>query len=408
MKYLLHHSDAVYNSVTKKWVFTLDRRISNPRSIRISACTFTASTAETYPHVVYMRSDTLTRLCKIKHTIEVKGSDHENHSNVIAVLEQTLAGKYALKDREGFLPVHGHTAHTRSFDIFFTDGDTILDGEVSTTSSVATGDDAAIEAIPNVKMWIDMAPANLLDSNYANAVNFGDPVRYIYQNAHSEVNTFTGYGDFDLTAWGPNGARGLSSQVSWQFANETAGSNWLPQEDFTLVFGFKAPASALTGVHRITRFWWLDMFIDQGVFAIEDAAGNRQSTGLTIVPTKDYIITVRRADDDGDGVYQFYSRSERLDNNVVSNGTSVGIGRPVSQQYAYYLSLANEHFLDKTGVLSYLIFFLGGNDSTNVAECETWIRNKYNGTSTSESGETVSVNQDATFFVSLDVKQRNV
>ena len=67
------------------------------------------------------------------------------------------------------------------------------------------------------------------------------------------------------------------------------------------------------------------MFIDQGVFAIEDAAGNRQSTGLTIVPTKDYIVTVRRADDDGDGVYQFYSRTERLDNNVIMNGTSVGI-----------------------------------------------------------------------------------
>ena len=93
MKYLLHYSDATYDSTTKKWLFTLDRRISNPRSIRISACAFTASTADSYPHVVYMRSDTLTRLCKIKHTIEVKGTDHENHSNVIAVLEQTLPGK---------------------------------------------------------------------------------------------------------------------------------------------------------------------------------------------------------------------------------------------------------------------------------------------------------------------------
>ena len=138
--------------------------------------------------------------------------------------------------------------------------------------------------------------------------------------------------------------------------------------------------------------------------AFEDAAGNRQSTGLTIVPTKDYIITVRRADDDGDGVYQFYSRSERLDNGVISNGTSVPIGRPVSQQYAYYLSLANEHFLDKTGTLAYLIFFLGGNDGTHVAEAETWIRNKYNGTSTASSSETAS-GEDATFFVELDITQ---
>ena len=146
MKYLLHYTDATYDSTRKVWVFTLDRRFSNPRSIRINSCTFTAATADSYPHVVYMRSRTLSALCKIKHTIEVKSSDHENHSNVLAVLEQTLPGKYALKNTGGFLPVHGGTAHTRSFDIFFTDGDTVLDGEVSTTTSTASGNDDDIEA----------------------------------------------------------------------------------------------------------------------------------------------------------------------------------------------------------------------------------------------------------------------
>ena len=130
MKYLLHHTDATYDANKKVWVFTLDRRIANPRSIRIETCTFTAATADTYPAVVYMRSRTLTSWCTIKHTIEVKGADHENHSNVLAVLEQTLRGKYALKNAGNFLPVHSHTAHTRSFDIFFTDGDTLMDGEV--------------------------------------------------------------------------------------------------------------------------------------------------------------------------------------------------------------------------------------------------------------------------------------
>ena len=171
-----------------------------------------------------------------------------------------------------------------------------------------------------------------------------------------------------------------------------------------MVFGLRAPVTALSGNHRITRFWWLDMHIRQGVFAIEDDSGNYNSTGLIIVPTKDYIITVRRADDDGDGTYQFYSRTERLDNGVVTNGTAVPIGRDVSIQYSYYLSLANEHFLDKTGILAYMIFFLGGADGTNVAEAETWIRNKYNGTSTERSSETAS-GEDATFFLELDITQ---
>ena len=80
----------------------------------------------------------------------------------------------------------------------------------------------------------------------------------------------------------------------------------------------------------------------------------------------------------------------------------MAIGKPVNQQQAYYLSKANEHFLDKTGTLSYLIFFLGGDDGTHVAEAETWIRNKYEGTSTASSSETAS-GEDAQFFLELDV-----
>ena len=41
---------------------------------------------------------------------------------------------------------------------------------------------------------------------------------------------------------------------------------------------------------------------------------------------------------------------------------------------------------------------------THVAEAETWIRNKYNGTSTASSSETAS-GEDATFFVELDITQ---
>ena len=404
-KYLLHSDSATFDATAKKWFFNLEKRISNPRVIRLAQAAFTtAGDTDPHPSVVYLRSDAISRMCVRKHTVTLQDTGHENDTNILAVLTEThTRGRYAMTSGRSFT-VHKHN-YERAIDIYFTNGEAVLEGTYgSAPVTGSTGDDAAIEAIPDVKMWIDMEPANLLDSAYANAVNFGDPIRYIYQNAHSEVNTFTGNGDFDLTAWGANGGRGLSSQASWNFANETAGSNWLPQEDFSMVFGIRAPDSALTGVHRITRFWWLDMFIDQGVFAIEDSNGNRNSTGLTIVPTKDYIITVRRADDDGDGVYQFYSRSERLDNNVISNGNSVPIGRPVNQQYAYYLSLANEHFLDKTGILAYVIFFLGGNDGTHVAESETWIRNKYNGTSTASSSETAS-GEDATFFVELDITQ---
>ena len=157
MRYLLHHTDASYNSVTKKWIVTTDRRVSNPTSIRIASCTFTAATASSYPSVVYMRSDALTQLSRTKHTVELKAVDHEDNSNVIAVLQEThTLGRYATKDAVRF-PVHGHTQSTR-IDIYFTDGTTIMAGEVA-SDSPASGLDADIVAIDDdILAWFDMAP----------------------------------------------------------------------------------------------------------------------------------------------------------------------------------------------------------------------------------------------------------
>ena len=71
MKYLLHHSDSVYNDTTKRWQFTLDKRIGNPINIKISKLSFTAVTAATYPAVVYMRSNALNNMARVKHSIEI-------------------------------------------------------------------------------------------------------------------------------------------------------------------------------------------------------------------------------------------------------------------------------------------------------------------------------------------------
>ena len=49
MKYLLHHSDSVYDDTTKRWQFTLDKRIGNPINIKISKLSFTAAVAASYP-----------------------------------------------------------------------------------------------------------------------------------------------------------------------------------------------------------------------------------------------------------------------------------------------------------------------------------------------------------------------
>ena len=97
--------------------------------------------------------------------------------------------------------------------------------------------------------------------------------------------------------------RGVSSQASWNFLSENAGTNALDQEGFAIVLGFRAPVNALTGISRIFDFWWIDVYSEQGVFSIKDVNGNRNSTGLVVVPTKDYILTIRRVDTSGNGTY---------------------------------------------------------------------------------------------------------
>ena len=43
-KYLLHSSLASYDAATKKWTFDLDRRISNPTSLRLAKAAYSTVT----------------------------------------------------------------------------------------------------------------------------------------------------------------------------------------------------------------------------------------------------------------------------------------------------------------------------------------------------------------------------
>ena len=98
MKYLLHSSHATYNSTTKKWIFDLDRRISNPTVIRLAKATFTTpGDLSVHPAVIYMRSDALARMITRKHTVELRDDNHPNSSNVIATLTEThTRGRYRI------------------------------------------------------------------------------------------------------------------------------------------------------------------------------------------------------------------------------------------------------------------------------------------------------------------------
>ena len=60
MRFLLHSSLANYDAATRKWVFALDKRISNPVSLRVVKATYsTPGDTSPHPQTVYLRSDAL-------------------------------------------------------------------------------------------------------------------------------------------------------------------------------------------------------------------------------------------------------------------------------------------------------------------------------------------------------------
>ena len=66
-RYLFHSEDA--DVVDNRFVFTLDKRISNPTHFRIRRVGFTRTTStDAAPHAIYLRSDALSELCTRKHT----------------------------------------------------------------------------------------------------------------------------------------------------------------------------------------------------------------------------------------------------------------------------------------------------------------------------------------------------
>ena len=88
MRFLIHSNNASYDAITKKWTVALDRRISNPTDFRVIGASYSASTTDSYPVTVYIRSDWAHKLSKTKHTVELKCEQHEDSSNVLGVLRR--------------------------------------------------------------------------------------------------------------------------------------------------------------------------------------------------------------------------------------------------------------------------------------------------------------------------------
>ena len=166
LRYILDHNNASFNATTKTWVFSLDRRLSNPSAIQVVKASFIPDTDEDPPPpVVYMHSAAISRMYRKKHTVVLTSEAHENASDILACLEQHDINKRYLTDnlaghnkfvkcmfrldRPEAIYRTNRDAHTREIDVYFTDGAGTRLGDLTPIDH-----GAAIAAL-NPTMWLD-------------------------------------------------------------------------------------------------------------------------------------------------------------------------------------------------------------------------------------------------------------
>jgi hypothetical protein len=416
MRYLLHHSDAAYDTATKAYTFTLDKRVANPRTVRINKCTYTAATAASYPSVVYVRSNALAAMAQIKHTVELKASDHENNSNVIAVLEQTLAGHYALKSKDIVIPVHGHTAHSRSFDFYFTDGPTVLDGGASASGgsggSGSAVTDATIEAFTDPTIWLDLAPARTLTAAFATCSALGDLPKYLYSRSPTPAGLIlAGNWDFELVNM-KTGLLGISRDTDpslghGQALNDSSypTNGWDQEFQVHHIFKSHSNYTQTAGLFKLNNnncYVWIAG--NGGVNFRNSSNQNVTLTNLSWIPNRVYIISIKRAYDTASSSYQFHWRMEDVELGTAVTEVSDAGAAVTSSEVGWSLGIQGMYYRHIGGPL------IGANGilQTEYDNSITWLKNWYGETAASggeEESSSSSVN--ATFFVELDVKRRN-
>ena len=244
MRFLLNNGNASYEN--GKWTFELDRRLSNATTFRLTKGSFTASTDKASPpHCVYLRSDAIHKLSGEKTTQVLKSVQHEDSSNVLAVLEeQHTTGRYRLMEPcNPFELVYGHI---RNFDVFFTDpqGNNI-------TYFTEAGDSVYNEVVD------DMAAPS--DTEKTDVV--------IYR-AFDTGGSGANYGNDEALnrSWESQNGKGLILDFQ-SFASEstydklTVRSRDLSTDGWTDIFidhtGSGVPSgNPFTTGHKIIKFWW--------------------------------------------------------------------------------------------------------------------------------------------------------
>ena len=404
MRILVHSEDATYNPATKQWVFTLDRRISNPTRIVVQQCNYSASTTTNYPLTVYVRSSGLTNLSRVKHTVELKGADHEDNSDTVVVLHQTNhANRYEL-DRPFSFPVHGHLPQ-QVIDFTFCDGRTPLDGRY-TPAPVPGVSSAQIDAwctAGNIVFWMDMDRdgAVLNESTGLQALADEDVGNVIARFPTDGSSTFVNSSSGGLT-WKPfNGnTSGITDQVggAWESAVDSTTPNFTDPETGSFIMLWRSP-DPLPALEIMWKSAGLELMFYSGSIQVRDLGAVYSSVVGGVLAGTDYIVKVnitKGAHTPPVGFNTDYAIDLiKLSDNSVTSGTATNV------RVAW--TATSKHYSDAQSNMDgyYGMTFMTTQDATVDAAVVNYIKQVYSGEATEPVVDPDAV--DASFQLELDI-----
>ena len=303
--------------MTKTYHFELTERIDRPLTLRVAKAHYT-SAEEVHPLVVYFRSKALSNLIKSKHTLRLKNNQHRQQTDVLCTLTETHAiGRYNKEKDDRVFPTEP-SKYCRSIDIQFTNNATVL-GQSGAASSSTSGSDAELDAMNTagrLVCWTDFDDSRMFNSLMQESTGVGSEVNFIYDRANAALIWQLAYGvSLVVVNIGDEGAQGVYRNGSWQSVVDTTPlpQNSVLQAEFTFHMVFQ---QNMINEHSMLAYWSdIKICMWQGSLCYFKLATNHvahQVSGVSIIPTKPYMLSVQRRDN-GSGGHEFHWRVERLE-----------------------------------------------------------------------------------------------
>ena len=418
MKFLCHSAEATYDSTDKDWKYTLDKRIQNPTAMVLSKACFSVPTNYANPpHVVYLRSHAFDRMIQRKHVVELKNNNHMGSSNVLAVLSEThTRGRYRYYGNRRFTLDPSYSSKT--LDFYFTDGTNLIEGEyqagsssTTTTTPAGESDIVAIHTAGDLHVWLSLETTTCLNAGFTPVTALDDASITTLTNRTSDapqnVLFGTGTGPFARTTLGQTHCI-YNGGSNWNSVLDATNNPLFPDDsEFSFNHLFRAPATLVDTYYFENERGLRLYFNDNNSISFQSAANAWVEANLIWYPNHVYLLTIERRGTTANNDAALYWTLKNLttdanQTDTTADGYRMHTGGNATTGYDMRFGAANTSTHHQIGPM---IIYLNPTDDRKT-KVRNYLESLYTGTAvtTENQEETSANNENAEFFIELDIK----